>query len=107
MLKKEFRLRQPVRTFSRTFTTQLFTLRVADNNLSYNRYGFIVSKRISALATKRNRVRRVFRSCIEAMVIQIKTGYDMVFILRKKATELSRNDLCIFLETFLKSKGFA
>ena len=51
----------------------------ATNGLVFSRYGFSVTKNIGN-AVVRNRVRRVLREIIR--VLQIKPGWDIVFIAR-------------------------
>jgi len=91
MLKKIHRL--PATQKSRKpllFKAQNFTLRVSENNLLVSRFGFIVKKSVDRRAVVRNRLRRVFRSCIEDMFEEVKTGYDMLFFLEKGIIDKKR-----------------
>lgn len=103
MLKKKYRLQADIRPkFQSSFNTPFFILRVAPNSLPYNRYGFVVSKQVDKRATVRNRVKRVLRSCIEELLGQIKQGFDMIFIIRKSAVGVSRQELMKILAEQLK-----
>lgn len=84
MLKKQFRLpaRHKLKNSS-FFKTSNFNLRVSKNNIQASRFGFIVKKSVDKRATVRNRVRRVFRSCIEEMLENVRAGNDMLFSLEK------------------------
>lgn len=107
MLKNKFRLGRGINLFApKVFQTPLFTFRVAKNDLVYNRYGFIVSKKIDKRATLRNALKRRMRSCVENIFDKIKTGFDMVIILKKNALSKKQEDLCADISLFLKSKHF-
>lgn len=106
MLKKAFRLNKKTGVFGQSFTAPFFSVRIKKNNLSHNRFGFIVSKRIDKRAVVRNRLKRVFRSNIEDSLEQMRNGYDMLFILRKQVAQKTREEMRSALTSFLKSKGF-
>lgn len=94
MLKRQHRLISPVRLQSpTTVTTSAFIAKIASNNLSVSRFGFLVRKALDKRSTHRNRARRIFRSCIEDMLTQIKPGYDMLFILQKRSLEAKYSEL--------------
>lgn len=105
MFKREFRLSKKTE-FTKSFQTPLFSLRIAKNTFDYSRFGFIVSKRIDKRATFRNRIKRVFRSCIEENFDKITKGHDMLFVLKKEVASVKRDQLCAFLMAELKNKGF-
>lgn len=58
-----------------------FTLSVAPNELTHNRYGFITSKHLGN-AVVRNRIRRRLREVVRRVHPQLVTGYDVAFIAR-------------------------
>lgn len=105
MFEKKYRLGE-VRNFkaAHAFSCQFFTLRVIKNNLLYNRYGFVVSKKIDKRATVRNRLRRRMSSCIENLVNKMKKGYDMMFIIKQPALEID-NNFCSKIQEVLKKEG--
>ncbi len=65
---------------SRSFKNNLFIFKIANNNLGLNRFGFVVSKKISPKATIRNKVRRRMAESIKAEVLNAKMGIDIVLI---------------------------
>ena len=67
--------------------TPYFVLKIARNNLSYNRYGFIVGKKIDKRAVGRNRLKRRFRAGVETLSHELASGYDILFLLKKEAAE--------------------
>jgi ribonuclease P protein component len=84
MLKKKYRLLKET-NFNKGsfFTCPFFILKIAKNEKSFSRFGFVVSKKIDKRATARNRIKRQIRVCIETNLDKIKPGYDMLFLLKK------------------------
>jgi ribonuclease P protein component len=94
MLQKQFRLPPTVRLLHpKTRKKSVFICKYADNGLPYNRYGFIIRKAVEPLASHRNRIRRLVRSCIEELHPELKAGYDMLFLLEKGIIEKTRETL--------------
>lgn len=105
MLDKQYRLPAAVRlTSPKSFSTQTFFLKISKNGLDESRFGFVVRKAVDKRAVKRNRIRRVFRSCIEEMLPEIQKGYDMLFLLKDKILEKKREDLYNELHAFFQEK---
>jgi len=69
---------------SRSFKTNLFIFRIAKNNLGLNRFGFVVSLKVSKKATVRNKIRRRLMEAIKAKSISLgtqgKNGIDLILI---------------------------
>jgi ribonuclease P protein component len=106
MLVKQYRLPASQRLKNaRFYKTPDFTVRVSENRLPHSRFGFIVRKNIDKRATVRNRARRVFRSCIEEMLIELKRGYDMLFSLEKGIIGKEREEVFTELKKFLGEKA--
>lgn len=83
MLKKENRLPAQGLRAKKVFTTDDFTLKISENNLDRKRFGFVVSKKIDKRAIGRNKIKRIYRACIEKDLKEIKPGYDFLFIIRR------------------------
>ena len=56
---------------------------VLENGLGYNRLGFSISKRNFKHAVTRNRIRRLFREVYRKNKLDLRTGFDMVLIIKK------------------------
>lgn len=54
------------------------------NGLDYNRVGFSISSRNVKKASSRNRMRRLFRESYRLRKKDLKTGFDMVLVLKKE-----------------------
>lgn len=82
-------------------------MKYATTNLPKSRFAFVVRKSIDKRAVVRNRIRRVFRSCIEELVGQILPGYDMLFFLEKGIMDVTREELLKLVRKTLAEKGLA
>lgn len=68
------------------------------------RFGFIVSNKISKLATRRNRIRRILREIVKSKLAQIKPGLLFVILVKKNILEKSYKDLeAEFRDTLAKT----
>ena len=106
MLSKEHRLPSNAQLYRASFfKTPLFAVKVAKNDLAESRFGFLVRKTVDKRAVKRNRIRRIFRSCIEQMPEVLSSGYDMLFFLERSIIDQERDVLFRSLHTFLSEKG--
>lgn len=65
---------------SKSFKNNLFIFKIIKNNLGFNRFGFVVSQKVSKKATIRNKIRRRLAEILKAEARNTKIGTDMVFI---------------------------
>ena len=65
---------------------RLLVLSFSQNELTHNRYGFVVGKQLGN-AVIRNRTRRRLREAVRAFDPQLKPGLDVVFIARQPLAE--------------------
>lgn len=94
MFKKSQRIPRGEKTTpSCSFSTPYFVLKISNNNLFYNRYRIVISKKTEKKAVLRNKIRRAFFDCIRSKNTLTK-GKDMVFIINKKAIFLEKEALC-------------
>jgi ribonuclease P protein component len=70
--------------------SRLLVMKALANSMEYSRYGFVVSKRIGN-AVIRNRTKRLLREIMRQ--IEIKPGYDLVFITRPGIADIGFHEL--------------
>ena len=110
MLKKEFRLRKQ-KDFENAFSGRIcfsekfLLLKAVKNDLDISRFGFVVSKRVSNKAAKRNRIKRLLRESIRLSQKSIKPGFDLVFVSRSAIADRNFQEICLCVEKLLKKSG--
>lgn len=94
MLARQYRLPSSISLRNASTSREdFFIIKSQKNSYTYNRYGFVVSKAIDKSAVVRNRLRRVFRSCIEGAWLEKGAGRDILFILSPKAKNVTKEVL--------------
>lgn len=107
MLKRKFRLNAKLRLKnSVSCASPFFTLRIAENGLLYNRYGFIVSKKIDKRAVIRNKIKRQLGSIIENIQEEIKKGNDVLFIIKKNFLNETKEAIYLTIKNLLKTNNY-
>lgn len=112
MLPKNHRLRLK-NDFDRLFKEGKFagqaflTLGYSKNQLNISRLAIIAGKKVSKKAVTRNSIRRKISEIIRLNLMNIKTGFDMVFIAKpeikgKKYKEIETVILSILARTKLR-----
>ncbi len=85
MLAKENRLSKKkefdnVFQFGRSNYSEILGIKVVKNKLNKNRFGVIVSNKISKKAVLRNRLKRQIKAILKEEDKKLKTGFDYVII---------------------------
>ena len=73
----------------------------APNGASETRIGFSVSKRIGK-AVVRNHTKRLMRECLRNIYPNIKKGFDVVFVARKRIASAKFGEIAYNIEKMLK-----
>lgn len=85
-----------------SFDEKIFFLKLARNDLSYSRFGFVVSRKISKKAVIRNKIKRVLREIIRLELKKIKTGFDAIIIAKPDITEKTYRQIEETIERVLR-----
>ena len=80
-------------------------LKVLNNDLGFNRFGIIVSKKISNKAVVRNKMKRQLREILKRKIERIKKGLDIVFLTNSGIEKQSLKDIDQEVEEILKKAG--
>lgn len=107
MLKRKYRLNFKTKPkFTKSINSPFFTLKIAQNQFSYNRYGFVISKKIDKRAVVRNKIKRIFHNCTGSFLGEIKTGYDMVFLIKRGVFNIPKDRFCLLIKEIFAKEGF-
>lgn len=90
MLAKQFRLVKE-KDFKKIFKLgqssyiKIFHLKILANQLETNRYGIVISSKISKKSVERNKLKRQFRAIIKEFDKRLVPGFDLVLIVSPAA----------------------
>jgi ribonuclease P protein component len=106
-LNRALRLRkgsdfQRVRQQGRSITSRLLILAWIPNEVTTLRVGFVVSKRISKLAVKRNRIKRLLSEAIRPVLPEVSGGWDIVISARQAIVDADLSTLQHDIVTLLR-----
>ena len=73
----------------RAFKKEGLALYLFSNNLKHNRIGFSIGARNIKLSNRRNRIRRLLREVYRLTKKDLKTGFDMVIVVKKEPAEIA------------------
>ena len=85
MLAKENRLKrkkdfEKLFKEGKSFREKFLVLKINKNNLNSNRFGFIVSKKVSKKAPVRNKIKRRLREIVRKEIDNYQKGFDVAII---------------------------
>lgn len=90
MLARQFRLVK-AKDFKRIFKlgkayhAKIFRLKVLANGLATNRYGIVISTKVSKKSVERNKLKRQFRQALKQFDKRLVLGFDLVIIVSPAA----------------------
>lgn len=64
----------------RAYYTKLLGMKVLNSQFEFNRFGIVVSTKISKKATERNRLKRQIRQAARELDKELKPGFDLVIL---------------------------
>lgn len=91
-----------MRKKGRFFNEPFLSLIKTENNLNQNRFGFVVSQKISKKAVIRNKIKRRLREIIRNNLDKIKKNYNVIFIAKKGIEEKEFKEIKEIIEQLLK-----
>jgi len=105
MLKKENRLKKKkdfdsVYKKGKTIAGKLIFLKILKNNLDINRFGFVVSKKISKKAVIRNKTKRKLREIIKKEII--KKGFNIIINTNPEILNKDYNEIRLEIRNLFK-----
>lgn len=112
MLKKENRVRLNndfIRTIKNgaSFFNQILNIKAFSNDLSKNRFGVIISTKVSKRAVDRNKIKRIIRDFLQININKTFTGKDYVIITKPLIINKEKQEIINCLEqgfNFLNKK---
>lgn len=88
----------------KSFGGKYVVLFVRRNNLSYNRLGFLASKKVGN-SVLRNRSRRLMKESYRLLEPKIGTGYDLIFIARNTINGVKNAEVLKCIEFLTNRAG--
>jgi ribonuclease P protein component len=64
----------------KSFYSKLFGVKMVANGLTNNRYGIIISSKVSKKAVERNKLKRQIRVVLRKLDKHLNHGYDLIII---------------------------
>ncbi len=105
MLAKKYRLLSTTKfQHAKLYQSSYFSLRYVKSENNHSTFGFIVTKKVDKRAVIRNEIKRRFRACIEEKLEQIVKGYHFLFVIKKEALSVNKEELCKHIQEQLKKE---
>ena len=64
----------------RSYYTKSLGVKILANQLKFNRFGIVISSKVSKKATERNRLKRQIRQAARELDKKLKPGFDLVIM---------------------------
>lgn len=80
-----------VKEKGRMYQSALFGMLVLKNEVEGNKFGFVISKKISKRAVDRNKIRRLMTESIRLNLEKIKNNVWVVFLAKRKILGLKQD----------------
>lgn len=69
----------------KSFYAKIFLVKILANDLEVNRYGIVISTKVSKKSVERNKLKRQFRAVIREFDKKLAVGFDLVIIVSPAA----------------------
>ncbi|KKQ92171.1 MAG: Ribonuclease P protein component [Microgenomates group bacterium GW2011_GWC1_39_7b] len=113
MLSKKFRLTgsknfKKVQDEGSIFQSVSFGIAYIDRkDINPSRFAFVVSTKISKDAVDRNRFKRTMSEAVRTSTIDVRNGFDVVFLAKSLITRTPASDLMKEVKASLKQVGIS
>lgn len=113
MLSRKYRLSRPLKSRDiRKISSPTLIVASVENILNYNRFIFIVSRKIDKRAVVRNKIKRILAFQIEKIYNDLAQGFDIAITVRReiaqtpiKSRQTPKEILCEELTSLLKKQN--
>lgn len=96
-----------VKTEGKLYQSDNFGVSVLErDDNEHSRFGFIVSTKVSKLATQRNRIKRALTEAVRYNLGKVGNGYDVVFLAKKNIAKKFTEEIMREVDTFLRKTSF-
>lgn len=85
-----------------SFYSQILGIKAVDNDLRFNRFGILISTKVSKKAVIRNKIKRQIRVIIHEEMLKIKPGKDIVIIVFPQILDKKFQEIRDFIILSLK-----
>jgi len=101
MLARQYRLPRSVAFHNaRVLVTPYFKVLVRENNLSHNRFGFVVSKKIDKRAVMRNRLRRILATAVSQNLLS--DSKDMLLMVKQSFVKEKTQEITSLVQSTME-----
>jgi ribonuclease P protein component len=90
---------------SKSLKNDLFIFKTTKNNLALNRFGFVVSQKVSKKAVVRNKIKRRLVAAVKTKIKNMKIGTDVVLIALPGIRKRSLSDIKEAVNNTLAKSG--
>jgi len=80
-------------------------IKLRENNQEKTRFGFVVSKKVSRKAVKRNRIKRILREQVRKRINMINGNWDIIIIAKLGISDLNSLEVGMVIEKSLRKIG--
>ena len=107
MLPRKYKLKKD-NDFKKVFKNgkyyqqEFIKLKILKNDLTINRFGFVVGLKISKKAVQRNKIKRQLEEIIRLKLNQIKSGFDIIILINPEIIEKNYQEIEKILINLLK-----
>ncbi|MFN8577584.1 MAG: ribonuclease P protein component [Candidatus Sericytochromatia bacterium] len=107
MLSRKLRLRKKqdfdsVYRKGKSYSCKYLKLYILNTDLPSQRFGFSISKKVSKKAFERNKLKRQLSFVLREELNNLKTGSDIIFVVRNIILDLSYSDIKYNVRELLK-----